>query len=82
MRRKILRKGGFFVLDRGFYAYRHYTDGLLRYSIVPLIFPRKNLKLGKVLNSIQLTLDFFNDKAYRIKKKIQHLKTIFKVKGI
>ena len=31
-----------------------------------------------MLNSIQLTLDFFNDKAYRIKKKIQHLKTILK----
>jgi len=44
----------------------HLIDGLLRYDIVPLIFPRKNFKLEKVLNSIQLTLDFFNDKAYRI----------------
>jgi len=76
MRRKILRKGDFFVLDKGFYAYKHYTEGLLRYGIVPMIFPRKNFKLEKVLNSIQLTLDFFNDKVYRIKKKIQHLKTI------
>ncbi len=59
-----------FVLDKGFYAYKHYTDGLLRYGVVPLIFPRKNFKLEKVLNSIQLTLDFFNDKTYRIKKKI------------
>ena len=78
IRRKILRKGDFFVLDKGFYAYKHYIDGLLRYGIVPLIFPRKNFKLEKVLNSIQLTLDFFNDKAYRIKKKIQQLKTILK----
>ena len=77
MRRKILREGDFFVLDKGFYAYKHcYTDGLLRYGIVPMIFPRKNFKHEKVLNSIQLTLDFFNDKAYRMKKKIQHLKTI------
>ena len=48
---------------------------------MPLVFPRKNLKnfkLEKVLNSIQLTRDFFNDRAYRIKKKIQQLKTILK----
>ena len=66
MRRRILRKGNFFVLDKGFYAYKHYTDSLLKYGIVPLIFPRKNFKLRKVLKSIQLTLDFFCDKAYRI----------------
>ena len=78
MRRKIIRKGDFFVLNKGFYAYKHYTDGLLRYGIVPLIFSRKNFKLEKVLNSIQLTLDFFNDKAYRIKKKIQQLRAILK----
>ena len=78
IRRKILRKGDFFVLNKGFYAYKHYIDGLLRYGIVPLVFPRKNFKLEKVLNSILLTLDFFNDRAYRIKKKIQQLKTILK----
>ena len=38
----------------------------------------KNFKLEKVLNSIQLTRDFFNDRAYHIKKKIQQLKTILK----
>ena len=31
-----------------------------------------------MLNSIQLTLDFFNDKTYRIKKKIQQLRAILK----
>lgn len=78
MRRKILRRGDFFVLDKGFYAYKHYIDGLLKYGIVPLIFSRKNFTLEKVLKSIQLTLDFFNDKKYRIKNKIQHLKTILR----
>jgi hypothetical protein len=76
MRRRILRKGDMFVLDKGFYAYKHYTDGLLKYDIIPLIFPRKNFKIEKVLNSIQLTLDFFCDKADRIKMKIRNLKAI------
>ncbi len=74
-----MRKDDFLVLYRGFYAYKHYTDDLLRYGIVPMIFPKKNFNLEKVLNSIRLTLNFFNDKAYRIKEKIQHLKTILKV---
>ena len=47
MRRRILRKGDMFVLDKGFYAYKHYTDGLLKYDIIPLIFPRKNFKIEK-----------------------------------
>ncbi len=76
MRRRILRKGDMFVLDKGFYAYKHYTDGLLKYDIIPLIFPRNNFKIEKVLNSIQLTLDFFCDKTDRIKMKIRNLKAI------
>lgn len=78
MRRKILRRADFFVLDKGFYAYKHYIDGLLKYGIVPLIFSRKNFKLEKVLKSIQLTLDFFNDKKYRVMEKLQQLKTILR----
>ena len=78
MRRKILRRGNFFVLDKEFYAYKHYIDGLLKYGIVPLIFSRKNFKLEKVLKSIQLTLDFFNDKKYRVMEKLQQLKTILR----
>jgi hypothetical protein len=78
MRRGILNKGDFFVFDKGFYAYRHYTDCLLKYRIVPLIFPRKNFKLERVLNSIQLTLNFFYDKPDHIKKKIQFLEAILR----
>ena len=76
MRRKILRKGDSLVLDKGFYAYRHYIEGLTEYGIVPLVFPRINFKLEKVLNHIQLSLDFFNDKLSRVKEKIRHLETI------
>jgi hypothetical protein len=76
MRRKILRKGDSIVLDKGFYAYRHYIEGLTEYGIVPLIFPRINFKLEKVLNQIQLSLKFFDDKLSRVKEKIRHLETI------
>ena len=76
MRRKIVRKSDHPVLDKGFYAYRHYTEGLTEYGIVPLIFPRVDFKLKKVLNHIQHPIDFFNDNPSRVKEKIRHLETI------
>lgn len=71
MRRRILRKCDCFLLNRGFYAYEQCTDGLLKYVFVPLIFQKKKFKLEWVLNSVQLTLDFFNEKTRRVKEKIQ-----------
>ncbi|KAF5434756.1 hypothetical protein C5S35_13165, partial [Candidatus Methanophagaceae archaeon] len=76
MRRKILRKWDSLVLDKGFYAYRHYIEGLTEYGIVPLIFPRINFKHEKVLNYIQHPLKFFDEKSSRVKEKIRHLETI------
>jgi hypothetical protein len=76
IRRRKLRKGDYSLLDRGFCAYRHYTDGSLKYGIVPLIFLRKKFKLEKVLNRIQLTLNFFNDSPRRVKDKIRQLKAV------
>lgn len=75
-RRRVMRKGDIVVLDKGFYAYYHYTDGLVKYGILPLIFPRKNFKLGKVLNGIIPPLEFYTDKPNRIQEKISFLKKL------
>lgn len=76
MRRRVMRKGDMLVLDKGFYAYYHYADGLVKYGILPLIFPRKNFKLGKVLNGIIPTLEFYLDKPNRIQEKLLFLKKL------
>lgn len=76
IRRRILRKGDTVICDKGFYAYKHYVDCIRTYGIVPLIFPRKNFKLWKVVRGIQLALDFFNDKKDRLKKKIALLRQL------
>lgn len=75
-RRRVMRKGDILVLDKGFYAYYHYTDGLVKYGILPLIFPRKNFKLGKVLNGIVPPLEFYLDKPNRIQNKLLFLKKL------
>jgi hypothetical protein len=76
IRRRVMRKGDMLVPDRGFYAYYHYVDGLVKYGILPLIFPRKNFKLGNVLNGVIPTLDFYLDKPNRIQKKLLFLKKL------
>ncbi len=64
------------ILDKGFYAYYHYTDGLVKYGILPLIFPRKNFKLKKVLNGVIPPLEFYLDKPNRIQEKLLFLKEL------
>lgn len=76
LRRRVMRKGDTLVLDKGFYAYYHYTDGLVKYGILPLIFPRKNFKMEKVLNGIIPKLDFYLDKPNRIEEKLLFLKEL------
>ena len=76
LRRRVMRKGDMLVLDKGFYAYYHYTDGLVKYGILPLIFPRKNFKLGKVLDGVIPTLEFYLDKPNRIQEKLLFLKKL------
>lgn len=51
-------------------------DCIRTYRIVPLIFPRRNFKLWKVVRGIQLALDFFNDKKDWVKKKITLLRQL------
>jgi len=48
----------------------------VKYGILPLIFPRKNFKLGKVLNGVIPTLDFYLDKPNRIQEKLLFLKDL------
>ncbi len=76
LRRRVMRRGDILVLDKGFYAYYHYTDGLVKYGILPLIFPRKNFKLGKVLNGTVPPLEFYMDKPDRIQEKLLFLKKL------
>lgn len=52
----------------------------MKYGILPLIFPRKNFKLGfklgKVLNGVIPPLDFYLDKPNRIREKLLFLKKL------
>ena len=70
LRRRVLRKGDTFVLDRGFYDLMHYVEGIARYGIIPLVFPKKSFKLSRALGRISYPLEVFMLKpGHAVEKK-------------
>jgi len=47
--RRIVRKGDVIMADKGYYSYKNYVMAVSRFKIVPLIFPRKNFSLKRLL---------------------------------
>lgn len=58
-RRRIARNGDVIITDKGYYSYKNYLKGISRYKVVPLIFPKKNFSLSKVLGLISYPLQIF-----------------------
>ncbi len=69
IRRRTLHKGSTLVLDKGFYSYLHYVEGIARFKIVPLIFPKKNFNLNRALGMISYPLEVFNGKPAYVEEK-------------
>jgi hypothetical protein len=59
-RRRIARNGDKIIFDRGYYSYKNYVLGILKFKIVPGIFPRKNLKKEKLMGMLTYPLSIFN----------------------
>ncbi len=58
-RRRILRKGDVVLADKGYYSYRNYVMAISRFKVVPLIFPRKNFSLSRLLGMFSYPLEIF-----------------------
>jgi hypothetical protein len=71
IRRRVLRKGDTLVLDKGFYSYLNYVEGIARFRIVPMIFPRKNFDLDRLLGMTSYPLEVFNGKPNYVEEKKQ-----------
>jgi hypothetical protein len=77
-KRRIIRKGDILIFDRGYYSHINYQIGISKYKIVPLIFPKENFKIQKLIDKLTYPLDVFNDKKTRklLKKLYNTLKRI------
>ncbi|MDI9633015.1 MAG: transposase [Methanolinea sp.] len=58
-RRRIVRIGDTVVFDKGYDAYDNYVEGIFAFSIVPMIFTKKNFSLSKLLRKLNFPLWIF-----------------------
>jgi len=94
-RRRIIRKGDTIIFDKGYYSYTNYQMGISLYKIVPLIFPRSNINLQRVLDRITYPItvykhgkipekikNFFQGLKAEFKHKIQHWAEYQSIRGL
>ncbi|KYK35824.1 MAG: hypothetical protein AYK18_12715 [Theionarchaea archaeon DG-70] len=61
-RRRILRNGDTVIADRGYTSYNNYEKAFTLYKVIPLIFPRKNMDISRIL-SVSYPMDIFSQKT-------------------
>ncbi|AMK14971.1 transposase [Methanobrevibacter olleyae] len=78
-KRRIIREGDLILADKGYYKYDNYRIGLIDYRIIPLIFPKENMKMKKLNQIFNYKLEIFNPKknTEKIKKLLKRLKNEF-----
>lgn len=59
-RRRIVRNGDLVVFDKGYFSTQNYQMGILKYRIVPVIFPRKNFDIQKAFSKICYPLSVYS----------------------
>jgi len=58
-RRRVIRIGDIVVCDKGYYSYRNYVQGILRFNIIPVIFAKKTFSVKKLLGKLIYPLSIF-----------------------
>ena len=56
------RNGDIIIADKGYTSYENYEKAFTLYKVIPLIFPRKNMDISKIL-SVSYPVDIFSQKA-------------------
>jgi hypothetical protein len=70
-KRRVIRNGDILIFDRGYYSYINYQIGISIYKIVPLIFPKENFKIQKLIDMLTYLLQVFKDK--KTEKQLKQL---------
>jgi hypothetical protein len=61
-RRRILRNGDTILTDKGYTSYKNYSTVFSVYKAIPLIMPRKNMSITRILSSCY-PLEVFSDES-------------------
>lgn len=59
-RRRIIRNGNILIFDKGYFSSKNYQLGVLKYKVVPLIFPRDNFKIERAFSRMCYPLPVYS----------------------
>jgi hypothetical protein len=62
----IIKSEDLIICDKGFTSKKNYQTIINRFNIVPIIYPRKNTNLDKIINTLNPPLDVFFAKKYNL----------------
>ena len=66
-RSKRIKIGDIIVCDKGFTSKRNYQVLINRFYVIPIIYPKKNTNIDKIINSLNPPLDIFFYNKYKLK---------------
>lgn len=66
-RSRIVRSGDIIVCDKGFTSKRNYRVLINRFYVIPIIYPKKNTNIDKIIDNLNPPLDIFFYNKYKLK---------------
>ena len=67
IRSRIIRPGDIIVCDKGFTSKQNYQVLINRFYVIPIIYPKKNTNIDKIIGSLNPPLDIFFNNKYKLK---------------
>jgi hypothetical protein len=65
-RSRIIKSEDLIVCDKGFTSKANYLTIINQFNLIPIIYPRKNTNLKKIIREINPSLDLFFSKKYKL----------------
>lgn len=65
-RSRIIKSEDIIICDKGFTSKKNYQVIINRFNVVPIIYPRKNTNLDKIIHNLNPPLDLFFGKKYNL----------------
>jgi len=77
-RRRIMSKKDIIMADKGYVSYENYEIGVMEYKIIPLIFPKENMRLDKIFGRCNYPLEIYKGNT-KLKKLLEDVTSTFKI---
>jgi hypothetical protein len=77
-KRRIISPKDIIMADKGYVSYENYEIGVIDYKIIPLIFPRDNMRLSKISSRFNYPLEIYEGNL-KLKKILDDVVSTFKI---